>query len=103
MSATQLVSRLKVAPQESETRQSLMAGGQTTLAQLRGLKGAAFDKAYVDHEIVYHYQVLVAVDRTLIPSVRNEELKALLVNGRPAFTGHLQHAIVLRASLDRKD
>lgn len=98
-SATELVTKLKVMPQDNPTSQSLQAGGQKNVARLKGLKGAAFDKAYVDHEVVYHQQVLDAVDQTLIPSAKNEELKALLVKVRPAFVAHLEHAKHIQASL----
>jgi len=40
--------------------------------------------AYIDHEVAYHTAVLDAVDKTLIPGAKNEELKALLVKVRPA-------------------
>lgn len=101
-SATELVTKLKVTPEDNPTSQSLKAGGVKNLANLKGLKGAAFDKAYVDHEVEYHQAVLDAVDKTLIPGAKNEELKALLVKVRPAFVAHLEHATHLQASLVKK-
>jgi len=98
-SAVDLVTRLKVTPQDNETSQALKAGGDKNLATLKGLKAAAFDKAYVDHEVAYHQQVLDAVDKTLIPGASNADLKALLVKVRPAFVAHLEHARHLQASL----
>jgi putative membrane protein len=100
-SATELVTRLKVVPQDNATSQSLKAGGDKNLADLKSLKGAAFDKAYVDHEVAYHEQVLDAVDKTLIPGAKNDELKALLVKVRPAFVAHLEHAKKIQAQLDK--
>ena len=98
-SAVDLVTKLKVTPEDNPTSQSLKAGGEKNLANLKTLKGAAFDKAYIDHEVVYHQQVLEAVDKTLIPSASNAELKALLVKVRPAFVAHLEHAKHIQASL----
>jgi putative membrane protein len=98
-SATDLVTKLKVTPQDNETSQSLKAGGEKNVAALKQLKGTAFDKAYIDHEVAYHQQVLDAIDKTLIPSAKNDELKALLVKVRPAFVAHLEHAKHLQASL----
>jgi putative membrane protein len=43
--------------------------------------------------------VLVAIDKTLIPNAKNDELKALIVKVRPAFVGHLEHAKKIQASL----
>ena len=97
--ATELVTRLKVTPEDNATSQSLKSGGDTNLATLKGLSGAAFDKAYIDHEVAYHQQVLDAVDKVLIPSASNADLKALLVKVRPAFVAHLEHAKHVQASL----
>jgi putative membrane protein len=37
----------------------------------------------------------------LIPSAKNEELKALLVKVRPAFVAHLEHARHLQTTLGK--
>jgi putative membrane protein len=100
-SATDLVTKLKVKPEDNPTAQSLKDGGVKNLANLKSLKGAAFDKAYVDHEVAYHQAVLDAVDKTLIPGASNAELKALLVKVRPAFVAHLEHAKHLQSSLSK--
>jgi len=97
--AVELVTRLKVTPEDNATSQSLKAGGETNVTTLKGLSGAAFDKAYIDHEVAYHQQVLDAVDKVLIPSASNADLKALLVKVRPAFVAHLEHAKHVQASL----
>ena len=101
--ATELVTKLKVTPKESETSKSLKADGAKSIAKLKGLKGAAFDKAYIDNEVTYHQQVIDALDKTLIPSASNAELKALLVKVRPAFVAHLEHAKKLQSSLSKKN
>jgi putative membrane protein len=101
-SATALVTKLKVTPEDNATSQSLKSGGDTNLKTLKALSGAAFDKAYVDHEVAYHQAVIDAVDKTLIPNAKNAELKALLVKVRPAFVAHLEHAKHLQASLGSK-
>ena len=97
--ATALVTKLKVTPQDNPTAQSLKSGGEKNVANLKSLKGAAFDKAYVDNEVTYHQQVIDALDKTLIPSASNAELKALLVKVRPAFVAHLEHAKRIQATL----
>ena len=100
--ATDLVTRLNVTPQDNPTSQALASGGAMNLAHLKTLKGVDFDRAYGDHEAAYHQQVLDALDKTLIPNAKNAELKALLVNVRPAFVIHLDHAKMLQASLNAK-
>jgi len=97
--ATDLVRKLKVKPEDNPTSRSLKKGGEDNLKKLRTLRGAAFDKAYIDHEVAYHEAVLDAIDKTLIPDAKNEELKALIVKVRPAFVAHLEHAKQIQAAL----
>ena len=98
-SAVDLATKLKVKPEENDTSRALKAGGEKNVANLKTLKGAAFDKAYVDNEVAYHTQVIEALDKTLIPGAKNAELKALLVKVRPAFVAHLEHAKQVQSSL----
>ena len=97
--AVDLATKLGVKPEDNDTAKSLASGGQANLANLKTLKGKEFDKAYVDHEVAYHQAVLDAVDKTLIPGAKNEELKALLVKVRPAFVAHLEHAKMMQSAL----
>jgi putative membrane protein len=99
--ATELVTRLKVTPQDNPTSQSLKSGGDANLAHLKTLQGAQFDKEYVDHEVTYHQQVLDAIDKTLIPGAKNAELKSLLEKVRPAIAAHLAHAKTIQQSLNK--
>lgn len=99
--ATDLAKKLKLTPKESETSEKLEADVKGQLKKLKGLKGEEFDKAYVDHEVAYHTTVIEALDKTLIPNAKNEELKALLESGRPIFNSHLEHAKELQKSLNK--
>ena len=94
-----LVKKLNIAPEESDISKSLIKGGKENVDKLKALKGVAFDKAYVDHEIVYHQAVLDVLDKTLIANANNAELKELLVKVRPAFVAHLEHAKHIQSSL----
>jgi putative membrane protein len=102
-SAAALVAKLGVTPEDNPTSQSLKAEGEKNVAHLKTLKGAAFDKAYVDREVAYHQQVIDALDKTLIPGATNAELKALLVKVRPAFVAHLEHAKRLQTTASGRD
>jgi putative membrane protein len=99
--ATQLVGKLKVKPEPNPTSESLKKGGDENIANLKKLKGKDFDKAYVDHEVDYHQQVLDAIDKTLIPSAKNAELKGLIEKVRPAIQAHLDHAKHLQSELGK--
>ena len=97
--AVKLVSKLHVVPEPNATSKELMDGGAANRKTLAPLHGAAFDKAYIDHEVAYHQAVLDAIDKTLIPNAKNAELKALLEQTRPAIAAHLEHAKQIQASL----
>jgi putative membrane protein len=97
--AVALATRLGVTPEESPVSRQLGQGGEQVRQQLSGLSGAAYDRAYIDNEVEYHETVLDAIDRTLIPSAQNAELRALLEATRPAIQAHLDHARQLQAEL----
>lgn len=97
--AVKLVTKLHVTPEANATSKQLTDGGVANVKALTPLRGAAFDKAYIANEVAYHQAVIDAIDKTLIPSAQNAELKALLVQSRPAFVAHLEHAKQIQASL----
>jgi putative membrane protein len=97
--AVALVTKLHVKPEENDTSKSLTDGGKANRDKLKALSGSDFDKAYVDNEVSYHQTVLDALDKTLIPSASNAELKALLTKVRPAFVEHLEHAKHIQAQM----
>jgi putative membrane protein len=99
--AGDLVKKLGVKPESNPTSESLKKGGDENIASLKKLKGKELDKAYVDHEVDYHQQVLDAIDKTLIPSAKNPELKSLIEKVRPAFVAHLDHAKHLQMQLGK--
>lgn len=100
--AAALAKKLGVKPEDSDTSKSLKQAAADAAKKLKALKGAQFDQAYVDNEVAYHQQVLDAIDKVLVPSAKNEELKALIVKVRPAIAAHLEHAKHLQASLAKK-
>ncbi len=97
--ATALAQKLGVTPKDNAVSQSLQSGAADAHKKLEALHGAAFDRGYMDREIAYHQAVLDAIDKVLIPTTENAELKALLQNVRPAVATHLEHAKALRAKL----
>jgi putative membrane protein len=97
--AVALVTKLHVTPEDNDTSRSLKKGSDENIAALKRVSGKKFDKAYVDHEVAYHQSVIDALDKTLIPSAQNAELKNLLVQVRPAFIAHLEHAKGMQGEL----
>jgi putative membrane protein len=98
--AVDLVTKLKVTPEETDASKGLVSGGADNRAKLEKLDGAEFDKAYVDNEVAYHKAVIDTLDQKLIPSASNAELKSTLVNVKPAFDEHLKHAEMLQSQLN---
>lgn len=90
--ALDLVKKLKVTPEDNDTSKSLTSNAEKERQKLSKLKGAEFDKAYVDNEVAYHKTVNDALKTTLIPAAQNPDLKALLETGLKLFQGHEQHA-----------
>jgi putative membrane protein len=97
--AAALAARLNVVPEKSPASLSLVATAETTRDKMRKLSGAAFDRAYVNNEVSYHQAVIDLLDQTLVPAAENKDLKALLVNVRPAFVAHLEHAKMIQRTL----
>lgn len=97
-----LAKKLGVKPEDNDTSKSLKKGSNENIANLKKLKDGAFDRAYIDHEVAYHQAVLDAIDKVLIPSAQNAELKGLIVKVRPAIATHLEHAKHAQADLAKK-
>jgi putative membrane protein len=62
------------------------------MKKLSALHGAAFDKAYLAHEVAYHKAVLDAVTTTLLPALHNAEVKDFVTKVGPAFQAHMMKA-----------
>lgn len=54
-------------------------------------KGAAFDKAYIDHEVTYH-EALLNTAQAALAAAQNAELKDLITKATPNIQAHLDHA-----------
>ena len=98
--AAALAGKLGVKPADNAVSQSLQTGAAAARKTLEPLQGAAFDRAYMDREVGYHQAVLDAIDKLLVPTTENAELKKLLVDVRPAIAEHLEHAKHVRSELN---
>jgi len=90
--ALALVKKLKVTPADNPTSQGLTKAAEAERAKLAKMSGAAFDKEYVNNEVAYHKTVNGALEKVLIPSAKNGELKSLLETGLTLFREHQAHA-----------
>ena len=65
------------------------ANQAAALKKLSALEGKAFDEAYLRHEVAYHTAVIDAINTTLLPAIKNEEFKQLVLKVLPGFKHHL--------------
>jgi putative membrane protein len=72
---------------------------EAALERLRALRGAAFDQAFLAHEVAFHQAVLDAVRATLLPALRNPEVRELVTKVAPAFEAHRAAAANLQKQL----
>ncbi len=87
--AAALVKKLGVTPEESPASRQQTESGEQVRQTLRGKSGAEFDRAYIANEVTYHENLLGAIDKVLLPSAQNAELKALETKVAPNFQAHL--------------
>jgi putative membrane protein len=86
-----LATKLHVTP--TPPRDFAMAKDhEAAVKKLSGLKGKAFDRAFLEHEVAFHKAVLDAVTSTLMPALKNQEVKDLVTKVAPAFTAHMAAA-----------
>ena len=97
--AQALLKKLGVKAEDNPTSKALNKQAKEEKAKLSKLKGAAFDKEYINHEVAFHKAVIDAVTNTLIPNTKNEQLKQLLTDAGPLLQGHLKHAENVQAQL----
>lgn len=86
-----LAKKLGVTPTPPAGDKSLQDQA-AVIRRLSALKGAEFDQAFLQREVQFHKDVIAAIKTTLLPAIKNEELKALVVKVAPAFAAHLQMA-----------
>jgi putative membrane protein len=64
----------------------------TVIRRLSGLRGPEFDQALLKREIQFHKDAVAAIETRLLPAIKNEELRALVVKVTPPFQAHLAMA-----------
>jgi putative membrane protein len=82
-----LAAKLGVTPTPPADSASARAHA-AAMTKLRGVPAADFDQAFLAHEVAFHQAVIDAVTSTLLPAIRNGELRALVVKVAPAFGAH---------------
>jgi putative membrane protein len=86
-----LAASLKVTPTPPADF-ALAKAHVAAMTKLRSLNGAAFDRAFLQHEVDFHNAVIDAVTKTLLPATQNAQLKDLETKVAPAFVAHRDRA-----------
>ena len=84
-----LAAKLGITPTPPEDGGASAKAHAQALASLRAKTGPEFDRSFLQHEATFHKSVIDAVQTTLLPAIRNEELRALVVKVAPAFQAHM--------------
>jgi putative membrane protein len=71
---------------------AMAKGHEDAMRSLRAARGAAFDRAFLEHEIAFHKAVIDAMTTSLLPSLENQEAKDLVTKVAPAFQAHMRAA-----------
>jgi putative membrane protein len=93
-----LAAKLKVTPTPPKDDPSAAAHAKA-LEMLRSKSGAEFDRAFLRHEVEFHAAVIDAVQTTLLPAIKNPELRQLVTGIAPAFESHRAAAAALEKKL----
>ena len=96
-----LVAKLGLALEDGETSLDIAEDAESKRAQLKRLAGTPFDSTYAAIEFAYHKRVWDLIEKSLLPSVRNAELKALILKSQPAIGTHKAHAMTLNAQFQK--
>jgi len=93
-----LAKKVNVTPQMPPSDSS-EARDKAWLDSLNSMpKGAAWDKAYIDHEVIAHQMVLSTL-HTAEGAAQNADLKALITKAIPTIESHLKKAQDIQSKL----
>lgn len=87
-----LAKRLGVEAQDNAFSRQLLEQAERVKTELAGLRGAAFDRSYIENEARYHQTVNAMVADQFIPNIENAEVRRAFEGALTIFRGHQAHA-----------
>ena len=93
------LSRVDINSEDTMLSRQLDATSGAAADRLRGLTGAALDRAFADRQTDAHQSALSLIDSTLAPQARKKIVKENLAALRKMLETHLARAKQLRSSL----
>jgi putative membrane protein len=86
-----LAASLKVTPTPPKDF-ALAKAHAEAMRTLKTTTGREFDRAFLKHEVAFHSAVIEAITTTLLPALKNAEVKELVTKVAPAFAAHRDKA-----------
>lgn len=90
-----------IAPEDSTLAGQLQTKTGQTLQTMRGIDNSMFDSTYMAAQVKQHQEVLDLLDKRMIPSADNADLKASLKDTRAMVSNHLTEAQSVLSNLQR--
>jgi putative membrane protein len=91
----------KFKAKDNDISKDLKKDAKESIAQLKKLKGAEFDKAYMTGQVAMHERVLNDLQTKLIPAAKNADLKAQLEATKTHVESHLAKARDLEIAVSK--
>jgi putative membrane protein len=85
--------------EDTEMSKTLKQDADKKTADLKSLKGAEFDRAYMASQIDMHEQLLAQLNDKFIPNAQNEQMKSFLEQTKTHVQQHLDHAKKIQTAL----
>ncbi|HVH40794.1 MAG TPA: DUF4142 domain-containing protein [Labilithrix sp.] len=95
-----LAAQRGLRPEASPVSDAMSAESTTFAKRLEPLAGAAFDKSYMDTQIVTHVKLLAVIDDVLAPAVADAQLEELVKTLRSTVAVHEVQAERIRGALE---
>jgi putative membrane protein len=93
------LAKKEIPSADSDLSRKIDADSGKTVASLRGLSGADFDRAYMDRTIAFHRSLIDTIDKTLKPAAKNKVVITAIDETRTAEQKHLEKAEEIRKGL----
>jgi putative membrane protein len=89
---TEIARHASITPSQNEVSMKVQSDCHMQTAQMRTASGANFDRQYMESQVKEHQELLDALDDKLIPSAKNNDVKAYLQKMRDEVADHLKTA-----------
>lgn len=91
----------KITPEKNEMAEVLETDTKNKISDMKKLKGADFDRAYIESQVAMHQDLLNNLDQKFIPGAENPDLKAFLSKTREHVQAHLEEAKRIQGTLTK--